>query len=91
MNRNFYIPLILILIVAVFMAISGDYPLSSCILLVLGAFAVLGVGKKTEYNFTYMWLAGLISLMICMILSIGLAKLAIDIPWIRTVWLWPTQ
>ena len=91
MNRNFYIPLILILIVAVFMAISGDYPLSSCILLVLGAFVVLGVGKKTKYNFTYMWLAGLIFLMVCMLLSIGLAKLANDIPWIRTVWLWPTQ
>lgn len=91
MNRNFYIPLILILVVAVFMALSGDYSVSSCILLVLGALVVLGVGKKTEYNFTYMWLAGLIFLMVCMLLSIGLAKLANDVPWIRTVWLWPMQ
>ena len=91
MNRNFYIPLILILAVAVFMPLSGEYPVSSCIQLVLVALTVLGVGKKTGYNFTYMWLAGVISLIFFMFLSVGLAKLANDVPWIRTVWLWPMK
>ena len=90
MKRNFWIPLVLFSGVIIVAVLSGNCSVASAIRLVLVIFAVLCVGKKTKYNFTYMWLTGAITFAVCFGLEVGLMKLEKYIPWIRTVLLWPT-
>ena len=71
--------------------LSGNYPIFYFAQMLLIGLAALIVGKKTEYNFTYMWLSGVISFLFFSLLSIILAKISTHIPWIRTVLLWPAN
>ena len=89
MDRNVRIPLIIILATVVMLMLSGEYPLSIGIFVLLMGLIILLVGKKVNWDHGRMMLWGLPLALVALALYVGLLLLGNYIPWLQVILLWP--
>ena len=93
MNRNFGFPVILLLAIGVPMAVSGMFPVSLGLLFVAaaGVLYLLSRMREETFNYAMTWAIMAIASFAVIVIYIGLMKLEIFFPWLRTVLLWPLK
>ena len=93
MNQNFGLPVILLLAVGVPMAVSGMFPVLLGILFIAaaGVLYLLSRRRKETFSFAITWAVMVIAVFTVTLIYIGLMKLEIFFPWVRTVLMWPLK
>lgn len=90
MDRNVRIPLIIILVTLIMHMLSGEYPLSMALFMLLIVLPILLIGKKVNWDHGRMMLWGLPLALVILALYIGLLLLSKSLPWLKSALIWPT-
>ena len=88
MDRNFRIPFVIILLFVVMTTLSGSYPVSIGVFVLVEGLLLLLVGKKVNWHYGRMLIWGLPLGVAFLMLFVGLFFLSNYIPWLNTVLFW---
>ena len=91
MNRNFWIPFVLIATVCVFELLSGETSLAVVLPVLLIGVGIAFIGYKTDGDWGSMMLWGLPLLLMMFLLMLGLGWLAEYVPWLNAILEWPMK
>jgi hypothetical protein len=88
MDRTFRIPFVIILLLVVMTTLSGSYPVSFDVFVLVEGLLLLLVGKKVNWHYGRMLIWGLPLGVAFSMLFVGLFFLSNYIPWLNTVLSW---
>ena len=88
MDRNFRIPFIIILLFVLMVTLSGAYPVSIGVFVLVEGLILLLVGKKVNWDHGRMLIWGLPLAMVALALFVGLLFLSNYMPWLRIALDW---
>ena len=93
MNQNFGLPVILLLTIGVSMAVSGMFPVFLGLLFIAAAGVLYLLNRRREetFSFAMTWVIMVIAVFAAILIYIGLMKLEVFFPWVRTVLMWPVK